>query len=173
MKRDTSNFLQKNICTYYLPFLKKLCIEFEVFRKSREPTSSFLGVNLDPIGQAYVRRISAVHFHEIFHVNLEKKSLWNSGIFRYYEIRPVSNQPAQFFVPAKTHKFKSLEEINVDQLKLRSIIDQTGTYIYNASKVMAKYFKSSAKNQFTTSGTLTFPDLSLVPTRQYFFGYRN
>ena len=94
-------------------------------------------------------------------------------IFRYYEIRPVSNQPAQFFVTAKTHKFKSLEEINVDQLKLRSIIDETGTYIYNASKVMAKYLKSLAKNQFTISDTLTFPDLSLVPTGRYFFGYRN
>ena len=52
------------------------------------------------------------------------------GIFRYYEMRPVSNQPARFFVTAKTHKFKSLEEINVDQLKLRPISDQTGTYIY-------------------------------------------
>ena len=48
------------------------------------------------------------------------------GIFRYYEIRPVSNQPARFFVTTKTHKFNSLEEINVDQLKLCPIIDQTG-----------------------------------------------
>ena len=63
--------------------------------------------------------------------------------------------------------------MNVDQLKLRSIIDETGTYIYNASKVMAKYLKSLAKNQFTISDTLTFPDLSLVPTGRYFFGYRN
>ena len=44
-------------------------------------------------------------------------------------MRPVSNQPVRFFAAAMTHKFKSLEEINVDQLKLRSIIDQTGTYI--------------------------------------------
>ena len=80
-------------------------------------------------------------------------------IFRYYETRPVSNQPAIFFVTAKTHKFTSLEEINTDQLKLRPIIDQTGTYIYNASKVIAKYLKPLAKNEFTISGTLTFPDL--------------
>ena len=81
------------------------------------------------------------------------------GIFRYYEMCPVSNRPARFFVTAKTHKFKSLEEINVDQLKLRPIIDQTGTYIYNASKVVAKYLKPLAKNEFTLTGTWTFPDL--------------
>ena len=74
-------------------------------------------------------------------------------------MRPVLNQPARFFVTAKTHTFKSLEEINVDQHKLRSIMDQTSTFIYNASKVIAKYLKSLAKNEYTTSDTLTFPDL--------------
>ena len=65
----------------------------------------------------------------------------------------------RFFITAKTRKFKSLEEINVDQLKLCQVIDQTGTYIYNASKVVAKYLKPLAKNEFTISDTLTFPDL--------------
>ena len=31
-------------------------------------------------------------------------------------MRPISNQPDQFVITAKVHKFKSLEEINVDQL---------------------------------------------------------
>ena len=66
---------------------------------------------------------------------------------------PVSNRPARFFATAKKHKFKSLEEINVDQLKLRPIIDQTGTYIYNASKVVAKYLRPLAKNEVTLTGT--------------------
>ena len=66
---------------------------------------------------------------------------------------PVSNRPVRFFATAKKHKFKSLEEINVDQLKLRPIIDQTGTYIYNASKVVAKYLRPLAKNEFTLTGT--------------------
>ena len=48
----------------------------------------------------------------------------------YDEMCPVSNQQARFFVTIKTHKFKSLKEINLDQLKLRPIIDQTCTYIY-------------------------------------------
>ena len=77
----------------------------------------------------------------------------------YDEIHLVSNQPARFFATAKTHKFKSLEEINVDQLKLLPIVDQTGTYIYNASKVIAKYLIPLAKNEFSISGTFTFPDL--------------
>ena len=53
----------------------------------------------------------------------------------YDEMCLVLNQPVRFCATAKTQKFKSLEEINVDQLKLRPIIDQTGTYIYNASKL--------------------------------------
>ena len=44
-------------------------------------------------------------------------------------MRPVSNQQVRFFAAAMTHKFKSLEEINVDQLNLRPIIYQKGTYI--------------------------------------------
>ena len=58
-------------------------------------------------------------------------------------MHPVSNQLAWFFVTAKTHKFKSLEEINVDQLKLHPIIN----------------LKPLAKNEYTISDTLTFPDL--------------
>ena len=73
--------------------------------------------------------------------------------------KTVENQPVRFFVTSKTNKFKSLEEINVDQLKLRSIIDQTGTYIYKASKVIDKYLKPLAKNEYTISDTLTFPYL--------------
>ena len=39
------------------------------------------------------------------------------------------------------------------------MIDQTGTYIYSTSKVIAKCLKRLAKNDFTLSDTLTFPDL--------------
>ena len=44
------------------------------------------------------------------------------------------------------HKFKSLEEINVDKLKLHPIIDQAGTYRYNASKFIPNYLKPLTKN---------------------------
>ena len=50
---------------------------------------------------------------------------------KYYDgTCPVSNQPARFFATAKTHKFATIEDINAKDFKLRSIIDQTGTYIY-------------------------------------------
>ena len=68
-----------------------------------------------------------------------------------------TNQPDSL-LPLR-HKFRSLEEINIDQLKLRPIVDQTGTYIYNASKVIAKYLKPLAKNQYAIIEILTFPDL--------------
>ena len=50
---------------------------------------------------------------------------------KYYDcMRPVSNQLARFFSTTKTHKFDTIEDINVKDLKLRPIIDQTGTFIY-------------------------------------------
>ena len=79
---------------------------------------------------------------------------------KYYDgMRPISNQPARFFATAKTHKFDTIENINVKDLKLRPIIDQTGTYIYGASKVVAEFLKPLARNEFTISDTLAFPEL--------------
>ena len=74
-------------------------------------------------------------------------------------MRPVSNQPGRFFATAKTHKFTSLNDITVENLKLRPIIDLTGTYTYNTSKVIANYLRPLSKNQYTISDTLKFPDL--------------
>ena len=66
---------------------------------------------------------------------------------KYYDgMRPISNQPARFFATPKTHKFDTIENINVKNLKLRPIIDQTGTYIYDASKVVAEFLKPLARN---------------------------
>ena len=92
------------------------------------------------------------HFQDFFYRYFKDKNC-------YDEMHPVSNQPTRFFVTTKSHKFHSLEEINVDQLKLRPIIDQTGTYLYNASKAITKYLKPLAKNEFTISESLTFPNL--------------
>ena len=78
---------------------------------------------------------------------------------QYENMRPKSNQPGRFFATAKTHKFDSVNDITLDKLKLRPIIDQTGTYIYNASKVVAKYLRPLSKNKYSIDDTLTFPDL--------------
>ena len=74
-------------------------------------------------------------------------------------MRPVSNQLARFFGTTKTHKFDTIEDINVKDLKLRPIIDQTGTYIYDVSKVVPQFSKPLARNEFTISDTLAFPEL--------------
>ena len=74
-------------------------------------------------------------------------------------MRPVSNQPGRFFATAKTHKFTSLNDITVENLKSRPIINLTGTYTYNISKVIANYLRPLSKNQYTISDTLKFPDL--------------
>ena len=60
---------------------------------------------------------------------------------------------------SKTNKFESISDITLEQLKLRPIIDQTGTYIYKASEVVAKYLGPLAKNEYTIRDTLSFPDL--------------
>ena len=55
--------------------------------------------------------------------------------------------------------FDSVNHITLDKLKLRPIIDQTGTYISNASKIVAKYLRPLSKNKYTIDDTLKFPDL--------------
>ena len=74
-------------------------------------------------------------------------------------MRPASNQPAHFSATARMHKFNTIKETNIDHLEFHPIIDQMATYIYNASKVIAKYLKPLARNEFTIINTLTFPDL--------------
>ena len=42
---------------------------------------------------------------------------------------PRANQPGCFFATAKTRKGESIEHIFLDSLKLRPMLDQTGTCI--------------------------------------------
>ena len=78
---------------------------------------------------------------------------------RYEDMRPVSNQPGRIYATAKTHKFNSLDEINIDNLKFRPIISQIGTYTYNAAKVIAEYLKPLCSNQYKISDTQEFASL--------------
>lgn len=74
-------------------------------------------------------------------------------------MRPSSSQPARFFATAKTHKFHNTNEINLEELKLRPIIDQTGTAIYQTSKVISKYLQPRSKNDYVIDDCLLFPDI--------------
>ena len=72
-------------------------------------------------------------------------------------MRPSSNQPARFFATAKTHKFENFDDINTDELKLRPIIDQTGSCYYQAARVIANFLKPIAENEYVIKHTQSFP----------------
>ena len=75
--------------------------------------------------------------------------------YKDYEImRPVSNHPAQFYASAKTHKFHNINDVNLHQLKFRLIMDQTGTYTYNAPQVISINLKPLCINEYNIKDTL-------------------
>ena len=57
---------------------------------------------------------------------------------KYKEMRPTSSQPAGFFATVKTHKFRDVKQMNINDLKLRPIIDQTGTHLSDCSKIITQ-----------------------------------
>ena len=60
---------------------------------------------------------------------------------------------------SKTYKFQTFEEINLKDLKLRPIIDQSRTCYYNASKVISKYLQPLANTECVILDTQSFPNL--------------
>ena len=65
---------------------------------------------------------------------------------RYKDMGPVFNQPECKYAIAKTHKFNSLDDLNIDNLKFRPIFSQIVTYNYNAAMIMAEYVKPLCSN---------------------------
>ena len=65
---------------------------------------------------------------------------------KYKEIRPTSSQSARIYANAKTHKFTDTPQININELQLCPIIDQTGTHLYDCSKVITQYLQLLAIN---------------------------
>ena len=68
-------------------------------------------------------------------------------------MKPDSNQPTRLYGTAKTHRFEFLEDITVAKLKFRPIIDQTGTFTYNAAKVISDYLRPLCKNEYSINDT--------------------
>ena len=58
-----------------------------------------------------------------------------------------------------THKLDSFKDINIENLELRPIIDQTGTATYHASKVVVNYLRPLTSNKFLIKDCLSFPDI--------------
>ena len=78
---------------------------------------------------------------------------------QYKDMRPSNNQPARLFATAKTHKFHNRKDANLKELKLRPIIDQTGTCYYHAGKVIANYLKPLIENDYIINDTQRFPSM--------------
>ena len=74
----------------------------------------------------------------------------------YKDMKADHNQPARLYGTAKTHNFETLFDITVVYLKFRPIIDQTGTFMYNAAKVMSDYLRPLCKNEYSINDTLRF-----------------
>ena len=94
-----------------------------------------------------------------------RKSIVIPGLFyrnfhnyeRYKDVQPDSNQLARLYETAKTHKLETLEGITVANLKFRPIIDQTGMFTYNATKVISDYLRPLCKNEYSINGTQKIP----------------
>ena len=76
---------------------------------------------------------------------------------------PTSNQPARIYASTKMHKFSSVNSININDLKFRPIINQTGTMTYNTAKVSSDYLRPLCKNKYTIYDTLYFSDIKRLP----------
>ena len=72
-------------------------------------------------------------------------------------MRPKCYQTTRLCTKAKTHKFCDLDEITLDKLKFRPVVDQTGTAAYDAAKVNGEYLKPLACNKY--NDCLKFPDM--------------
>ena len=61
--------------------------------------------------------------------------------------------------------------INVKNLKLRPIIDQSNTFTYNAAKIVSDYFQPLAQNEYVIKDTLLFAEIikndTLDPDEEY------
>ena len=73
-------------------------------------------------------------------------------------MRPVVNEPAKLFASAKTYKSNNIEDINVEELKFRPSIDQTGTFTYICNKVKAEYLKPLSQNKYSIRDNQCFTE---------------
>ena len=83
--------------------------------------------------------------------------LKKGNIIRIFGRAKISR--GDFFCTAKTHKFDRLNDVTVDNLKLRPIIDQSNTYTSSAAKVLSKYLKPLQDEEYMLNDTLKFPEL--------------
>ena len=69
----------------------------------------------------------------------------------------LTNQP-EYMLLLK-HKFSYVDNVNINDLKFRPIIDQIGMMTYNVAKVISDYLRPLSKNKYTINDTLSFADM--------------
>ena len=69
------------------------------------------------------------------------------------------HQQARFLRSAKTLKFENFNEINIKELKLQPIMDQTGTCNYKTGNVIVQYLKLLTKYEFVINNTQGFSSM--------------
>ena len=55
-------------------------------------------------------------------------------------MRSMSNQPARHFATTKAHKFANIKQIDINDLKLCPMIDQTGTHFMTVPKYLPNIY---------------------------------
>ena len=71
---------------------------------------------------------------------------------------PKSNQPALLYGTAKTHKFENFDEITINNLKLRPIINTCGTFYHETAKFFTYYLLPLTESEYTIKSTMDFAD---------------
>ena len=69
----------------------------------------------------------------------------------------LTNQPE--YIPPLKHVNFSVDSVNINDLKFRPIIDQTGTMTYSAANIISDYLKLLCKNKYTINDTLSLVDM--------------
>ena len=77
----------------------------------------------------------------------------------YSDMRPVSNQSALLFATVKTYKFDDYSSINVNNLKLRPILDQSNTCTYNGAQIVSDYLQPLTQKEFVIKDALLFAEI--------------
>ena len=69
----------------------------------------------------------------------------------------LTNQPE--YIPPLKHVNFSVDSVNINDLKFRPIIDQTGTMTYSAANIISDYLKPLCKNKYAINDTLSLVDM--------------
>ena len=68
-------------------------------------------------------------------------------------MRPISNGPPRLYAFAKIHKIVNMNDVNL------IVMNQMGTYTYNAAQVICDYLKHLCINEYNIKYTLQIPQL--------------